>query len=170
MNLPSPVSMSAVGVPGVDRTTRRVGRRGRERPKRSVASIVVGSTTGASCGVMPVPQQLEGEDAGGVSVIPGDGESPSAVERSVLDAQRRRAALSGPHGLTVVTQVAATGTGTSPSESHQVEAGDPAVLERDGDGLFPVDVDARGLVSLVHHRSLLAQRDYVQKIRNDGDR
>src|SRR5437773_2557924 len=61
-------------------------RRTRRGAGASAALIVVGSRTWAFGGVVPASQQLEREDAGGVSIIPGDGESPSAVERSVLDA------------------------------------------------------------------------------------
>jgi len=103
---------------------------------------------------VPPPQRLEREDAGVVAVVPRDVEAPSAVKAGVVDAQRRRAAGTGPDDLVSVAKTPACGARTTQAECHQVEAGDVPVEERDRDAVISLDNGVRRLVSIVHRHSL----------------
>jgi hypothetical protein len=109
---------------------------------------------GGGVALVPPPQRLEREDAGVVAVVPRDVEAPSAVKAGVVDAQRRRAAGTGPDDLVSVAKTPACGARTTQAECHQVEAGDVPVEERDRDAVISLDNGVRRPESIVHRHSL----------------
>jgi hypothetical protein len=57
----------------------------------------------AGTAFVPSPQELEREDACGVAVVPGERQSPRAVQTGVFDAQGSRAVRAWPDVLALIT-------------------------------------------------------------------
>src|SRR5688572_7811873 len=103
---------------------------------------------------MPPSQQLEGEDARVVTVVPGELEPPGTVQFGVLDTKRHRAVRAGPAVLAPLTYVAARRTWASLAQAHQVEVSDVAVAVRHGHPDLLGDVDRLGPITFVHAAAL----------------
>ena len=99
---------------------------------------------------MPPSEQLEGVDAGCVTVVPSDVESPGTVQLDALDTKRYRAIWARPTLLASLTEVAARRARASLTQAHQVELSDVAVEVGHCHRGVLVDVDRFGLMTFVH--------------------
>src|SRR6188474_2712318 len=104
--------------------------------------------------LVPPSQQLEGEDARVVTVVPGELEPPGTVQFGVLDTKRQRAVRAGPAVLSPLTYVAARRTWASLAQVHKVELRDVAVVVRHGHPDVLGNVDRLGLMTFVHVAAL----------------
>ena len=93
---------------------------------------------------------FERVDAGAVPVIPGDVQTPGAVQLGGGDLEPGRTAMGWPGCLTTFPQGAARRTRAGEAKPHQIELRHVIVGEGDGQALAAFDLDVDGVVSILH--------------------
>src|SRR5205823_9733630 len=109
--------------------------------RRPAVLAAAGSGVGAGVEGPPLPEQRPREDAGGVTVVPGEGDAPSADELGVLGAEGEGRCGLGPDGEPALAQPATFGARAVDAELLERILGRHALGPGRGESLGPVEVE-----------------------------